>query len=133
MNDTFALELQPPRERVGVYYGWIVLVVAALAMVATLPGRTLGLGLITEPLLADLKLARVDYGWMNLWGTLIGSFFSLACGPVIDRAGTRVVLTFNPLLLGIVVLAMTHVHSAMSLAVTPTPTRGLGQSSPSVG
>jgi sugar phosphate permease len=132
MNDTFALEMQPPRERVGVYYGWIVLIVAALAMVATLPGRTLGLGLITEPLLADLKLARVDYGWMNLWGTLIGSFFSLACGPLIDRAGTRVVLTFNALLLGIVVLAMSHVHSALGLAVTLMLTRGLGQSALSV-
>ena len=28
--------------------GWVALVVAALAMVATLPGRTHGLGLITE-------------------------------------------------------------------------------------
>jgi hypothetical protein len=30
-----------------------VLLVAAAAMVGTLPGRTQGLGLITEPLLAD--------------------------------------------------------------------------------
>ena len=37
-----------------IYYGWVVLGVAALAMVGTLPGRTQGLGLITEPLLADL-------------------------------------------------------------------------------
>ena len=37
------------------YYGWTVLCVAALGMVATLPGRTQGLGLITEPLLLDLK------------------------------------------------------------------------------
>ena len=33
------------------YYGWVVLFVAAAAMVGTLPGRTQGLGLITEPLL----------------------------------------------------------------------------------
>ena len=32
---------------VNVYYGWVVLGVAALAMVGTLPGRTQGLGLIT--------------------------------------------------------------------------------------
>ena len=40
------------------YYGWFVLLVAAAAMVGTLPGRTQGLGLITEPLLADLKITR---------------------------------------------------------------------------
>ena len=37
------------------YYGWVNLLVAALAMVGTLPGRTQGLGLITEPLLTDFK------------------------------------------------------------------------------
>ena len=34
-------------------YGWVMVCVAALAMVATLPGRTHGLGMITERLLAD--------------------------------------------------------------------------------
>ena len=43
------------------YYGWRVLLVAAAAMVGTLPGRTQGLGLITEPLLRDLQLDRVTY------------------------------------------------------------------------
>jgi len=42
----------------SVYYGWIVLLVAAAAMVGTLPGRTQGLGLITEPLLADLRITE---------------------------------------------------------------------------
>ena len=41
------------------YYGWIVLVVAALAMVGTLPGRTQGLGLVTEPLLAPGVISSV--------------------------------------------------------------------------
>ena len=53
------------------YYGWANLVIAALAMVATLPGRTQGLGLITEPLIADLRLDRVTYANINLWATLI--------------------------------------------------------------
>jgi hypothetical protein len=43
------------------YYGWVVLGVAALAMVGTLPGRTQGLGLITEPLLRDLGVDRVPH------------------------------------------------------------------------
>ena len=43
-----------PRTRAP-YYGWVVLFVAAAAMVGTLPGRTQGLGLVTEPLLADLQ------------------------------------------------------------------------------
>ena len=59
---------------------------AALAMVATLPGRTHGLGLITEPLLADLGLDRVGYAAVNLWATLLGALFCVPCGWLLDRA-----------------------------------------------
>ena len=55
------------------HYGWVNLVLAALAMVATLPGRTQGLGLVTEPLLADWRMDRVDFATANLWATLIGA------------------------------------------------------------
>ena len=48
-----------PRFRERVYYGWVVLGVACAAMIGTLPGRTQGLGLITEPLLRDLNIGRV--------------------------------------------------------------------------
>src|SRR4051794_876632 len=116
------------RRRGRVYYGWVVLVVAALGMVGTFPGRSLGRGLITEPLLDDLRLERVTFGWITLWATLIGSTFSPACGTLLDRFGTRVVLTLNALLLGVAVLAMSRVASAPALAVTLTLTLGLGQS-----
>jgi hypothetical protein len=38
-----------------------VLLVAAAAMVGTLPGRTQALGLITDPLLADLGVDRASF------------------------------------------------------------------------
>ena len=41
------------------YYGWINLVVAALAMTATFPGRTHGLGMINKQLQADLGIGNV--------------------------------------------------------------------------
>ena len=75
------------------YYGWVVLFVAAAAMVGTLPGRTQGLGLITEPLLADLNIGRVDYAQLNLWATLIGAAGAIGIGRFLDRFGSRVVLT----------------------------------------
>jgi hypothetical protein len=56
---------QPSRR----YYGWLVPLVAAAAMVGTLPGRTQGLGLVTEPLLVDLKLDRLAWARLNFWAT----------------------------------------------------------------
>ena len=116
----------------SMYYGWIIVGISAAAMVGTLPGRTQGLGLITEPLLADLGLGRVQYAQLNLWATLIGSLFAIGIGRFIDRFGARVVLTAIGLALGGVVAIMSGVQSFWPLAITVTLTRGLGQSALSV-
>lgn len=114
------------------YYGWYVLLAAAVAMVGTLPGRTQGLGLITEPLLADLKIGRVDYAQLNLWATLIGSAGAIGVGRLVDRFGSRSVLTVVALSLGTVVCWMSRVTSFTELAIAVTLTRALGQSALSV-
>src|SRR5687767_7583204 len=114
------------------YYGWIVLGVAALAMVGTLPGRTQGLGLITEPLLRDLGVSRVTFAQINLVATLLGALFCAGVGSLVDRRGSRVVLTALALMLGGVVLAMSQAVGAISLIVFVTLTRGLGQSALSI-
>jgi MFS family permease len=114
------------------YYGWAVLLVAAAAMVGTLPGRTQGLGLITEPLIVELGLDRVTYAQLNFWATILGAGFAIGIGRLLDRFGGRIVLTTVALALGLVVCAMARAASTPELAVWVTLTRGLGQSALSV-
>ena len=109
-----------------------VLGIAALAMVATLPGRTQGLGLITEPLLASLSIDRVAYAELNFWATIIGAAFCLPCGRLVDRFGSRSVLTITVAALGVTVAAMSQISGVAQLAVAMTLTRGFGQSALSV-
>src|SRR5262245_54362287 len=104
---------RPDSVRGGVYYGWANLAVAAVAMVATLPGRTQGLGLVTESLLTDFRLDRVTYATINLWATLVGSLFCLPCGRLVDRLGSRTVLTAVVLALAAIVLAMAGTSSLL--------------------
>lgn len=118
--------------RLPVYYGWVNLTVAALAMVGTLPGRTQGLGLITEPLIKDLQIDRVLFAQINFWATLLGSLFCLGIGRLIDRLGSRTAVTGVALALGAVTLAMSGVKGVLWLALFITLTRGLGQSALSV-
>lgn len=115
-----------------VYYGWVMVGLAAVAMVGTLPGRTQGLGLVTEPLLADLGIGRVDYAQLNLWATLVGSAFAIGIGRVLDRFGAPVVLTTIAVALGITVCVMATAQGFWALAITVTLSRGLGQSALSV-
>ena len=101
-------------------------------MVATLPGRTQGLGLITEPLMTELQMSRVSYASLNLWATLIGAAFAVPCGRLLDRAGARRLLVFLALALGSTVVAMSRLSNWWALAAAVTLTRGLGQSALSV-
>lgn len=116
---------------------WTQVVAGALLMLATLPGRTHGLGLVTEPLLADLQVTKDSYAQINLWATLLGALVCLPVGAWLDRTGLR---------LGALVLlpALAAVVGAMSLGLQRGPavmtvlfvlvllTRALGQGALSV-
>src|SRR5262245_35995541 len=130
MDSSIKIALAGPGQisRKSVYYGWANLAVAALAMVGTLPGRTQGLGLITEPLVSDLHIHRVTYAGINLWATLIGAAFCVPCGRLTDRFGCRVVSTGVLLALGGTVLWMSHTTGLLMLSFMITLTRGFGQS-----
>jgi MFS family permease len=148
-----ALLAEPARVSPRAAWPWVHVGVAALAMVATLPGRTHGLGLFTEPIRNSLGLSKEAYGSLNALATLLGALFCLPCGWWIDRLGTRAVLTAVMVALGAVVLAMSRVTGGwvwqfalplpfgfgsfavvlpVSLFLYVLLTRGLGQSALSV-
>ena len=127
-----ATEIRQPPVALPFYYGWVHVFIAALAMVGTLPGRTQGLGLITEPLLRDLQIDRVHFARINLWATLIGALFSIGVGRLIDRFGSRIVLTVVTVSLAAVVFGMSATGSIAAIAILITLTRGFGQSALSV-
>jgi MFS family permease len=107
-------------------------VLAALAMTATLPGRTHGLGLITEPLLADLGIERTLFGRINLVTCLLGTVFCLPAGFLLDRFGIRIATACTVLVLGLAVIGMATAQSVLALTVWLVLVRGVGQSALSI-
>jgi len=106
-------------------------VLAAAAMVATLPGRTHGLGLVTEPLMADLGIERLAFATLNLWATLVGGLFCVPVGWLVDRLGTRITLAAVLASLGGTVLLMARLarHSAELTLPSPEALIGAAESS----
>jgi MFS family permease len=112
---------------------WTQVSAGALLMLATLPGRTQGLGLITEPLLADLHLSREVYAQINLWATLGGALVCLPAGAWMDRFGLKAGSLVLLPSLAMVVLAMSHLQiAATGLFVLVLLSRALGQGAMSV-
>jgi MFS family permease len=125
-----------PHRRFPIYfhYGWVNLVVAAVAMSVTLPGRTYGLGLIAKPLTEDPGLGIGEWGLsaLNFWAILLGSALCLPVGRMIDRFGVRLVLPGVAAALGASVWWMSWLHGVFALFVALTLIRGLGQGALSV-
>jgi MFS family permease len=119
-------------QRDGRVAGWINVVVASLAMTATLPGRTHGLGLVNEQVLTDLNLTRTDLADINFWTSLVGALFAAPAGFLIDRFGVRRVLLVVAAGLGAAVWGMSRTTNVSGLFVWLVAIRGLGQSALSV-
>ena len=133
MHETTSLRRRRAVTKPAAYRGgWITVVLAAVAMVGTLPGRTQGLGLITEPLLIDLHLDRVAFAEMNLWATLAGALFALGTGRLIDQFGVRPVWVVAAGALGAVVLAMSMTAGYAAMFALLVLSRGFGQNALSV-
>jgi MFS family permease len=112
---------------------WVNVLIAALIMVSTLPGRTQGLGLITEPLLRDLNVDRVSYAHINLWATLLGAIVCLPTGRIFDRFGLRIATTLITALLSLAVWQLSSLAGGIAaLFFLVLGARALGQSALSV-
>jgi MFS family permease len=103
-------------------------------MLATLPGRTQGLGLITEPLLAEWNISRPAYAQINLWATLLGATICLPVGSWLDRIGLRrgafVLLPSLAIIVGL--MSMLPTAGILGLFGFILLTRAFGQSALSV-
>jgi hypothetical protein len=72
------------------YYGWVVLVVGSLGVLASIPGQTMGVSVFTDHLIGALKISRVGLSTAYMIGTLSSSLLIPFAGILYDRWGARI-------------------------------------------
>ena len=77
--------------RVGIYYGWVVVVAGTVGMIASVPGQTAGVSVFTDELTGSTGLTRLQLSIAYLIGTGASGFLLPRGGRAIDRYGARVV------------------------------------------
>ena len=77
--------------RIGIYYGWVVVVAGTIGMIASVPGQTAGVSVFTDELTASTGLTRLQLSIAYLIGTGTSGFLLPRGGRAIDRYGARIV------------------------------------------
>ncbi|MHA7944259.1 MFS transporter [Formosa sp. 3Alg 14/1] len=83
------------------FYGYIVLFIGSIGVLASIPGQTVGVSVFTDPVKDALGLSRNQFSNAYMFGTLLSAFFVSKAGILFDRFGARYVAFFATLVFGI--------------------------------
>lgn len=82
------------------FYGWMIVVTATLALLASIPGQTMGVGVFTDNLIVALGLSRTQLSTAYMIGTIGSSVLLPVGGTMLDRVGARAMLVASSVGLG---------------------------------
>ncbi len=94
--------------RCPVFYGWVIVAVSTLAIICSIPGQTMGLGVFTDYLIGALGLSREQLSRTYMFGTVASGAILPIAGRMLDRFGVRVMAVFASigLAIGLILLSM---------------------------
>ena len=97
------------------FYGWVVLVVATLGILASIPGQTMGVSVFTDSILEATGLSRLQVSNAYLVGTILSGLSLPWAGVRMDRLGARVSGFGAALGLGCMLIFLSEVDRISSL------------------
>lgn len=86
------------------FYGYIVLFIGSIGVLASIPGQTVGVSVFTDPVKDALGLSRNQFSNAYMIGTLLSAFFVAKAGVLFDLYGARYVAFFAAFFLGLSLL-----------------------------
>ena len=90
------------------FYGWMILAISTIGIIASIPGQTMGVGVFTDDLINVLGLSRLRLSTAYMFGTIGSSLLLPLAGTVMDRIGLRAMMACSALGLGLSLVAFSH-------------------------
>lgn len=103
------------------FYGWIIVAVATLGIVFSIPGQTMGFSVFTDILIHELGLSRVELSTAYCVGTVLSGFTLPSLGRVFDRFGARKLIVGAAASTGLVLYFLSTVHRLTDWLETALP------------
>ncbi len=117
----------PALTRPRIYYGWIMLPVATVALICTSPAQTFGVSVFNPYIRESLGLSATQISAAYGLGTFLASLPMGFIGAIMDRYGLRITLTVVATLFGAVCVLVSQVTGMATLFLAFLLLRMLGQ------
>lgn len=122
-----------PGRQEGPFYGWAVVLVAAIATFCSGPGQSFVFSVFVDPILADTGISRVGLSTLYAFGTAVSAGMVVLVARLADRFadrfGARAMLAVIALALGAACFGMSAAAGPVALFVGFAALRALGQGS----
>ena len=112
-----------------IFYGWLILPVASLAIFVSGPGQTYTVSIFVDPIIEEMGWSRTLVSSMYTAGSLSAAASMILVGRLLDRYGARIMLTIVGILFGLAVISMSRIHHPLELYLGFAALRTLGQGS----
>jgi len=100
------------------YYGWVILVVGTLGMIAAVPGSPPGMSVFVDDMIEALELDRSSFALAYTFGTIGAGICAPFAGRLVDRFGARVMGCLSYFVLGAVLIFTGYLDQVYALLPT---------------
>ncbi|MDP7240426.1 MAG: MFS transporter, partial [Dehalococcoidia bacterium] len=100
-----------------IFYGWLIVAVATVAMFASGPAQASVLSVFVDPIARELGWSRTLISGGVSVGTVLAAAAVVPTGPLLDRYGTRIVIPAAGALLGLAAIGMSLVTTPLSFYI----------------
>lgn len=115
--------------RLPIFYGWVILPVASLALFTSGPGQTYTISVFVDPIIEDMGWSRTLVSSLYTAGSLSAALVMVLVGHLLDRFGARIMLMGVAVCFGFGVLFMSTVNHPIELYAGFAALRIFGQGS----
>lgn len=92
------------------FYGWIIVAIATLGIVFSIPGQTMGFSVFTDILIEQLELGRVELSTAYCVGTVLSGLTLPWLGRMFDQFGARKMVVGSAVATGLVLFFLSGAH-----------------------
>ena len=124
MRHNFADFPFAPR-RFPFFYGWVIVAVSTLVIIASIPGQTMAVGVFTDHLIEALGVTRGQLSLAYMLGTVASGFMLPLAGRLLDKFGVRVMAIVASVGLAVGLVAMSRSDRIAQMVGTALPDKYL--------